>query len=227
MAVEEHRYPSVEAAARALSEGLVRTLEEAISSRGAGLLAVSGGRTPRLVFERLREAPLDWARVIVTLTDDRWVAPEHPESNEGLVRTYLLQGAAEQAAFVSLFGGEATPQDGLRACEQGLAALNLPFDAVYLGMGADGHFASLFPGDSAIDASDGPCVAIPGKGRRLPRMSLTVSTLLAARRLFLLFAGEEKRATYREALKPGSHRDIPLRLVLSQEEVPVTVLSAP
>ncbi|MFC1660542.1 6-phosphogluconolactonase [Gemmatimonadota bacterium] len=227
MPVEERRFPSVEAAAQALADDLAETMREAIAIRGCGLLAVSGGRTPRHVFRRLVDADVTWDCVTLTLTDDRWVPPGHPESNEGLVRTHLLQGPPASATLVPLFGGEASPEAGQAACERRLDTLVLPFDAVYLGMGPDGHFASLFPGEPAVDVRDCRCIAIPGKGSRLPRMSLTAATLLAARRLFLLFGGSEKGATYLEAMQPGSHHDIPLRMVLSQENVPVTVLRAP
>lgn len=227
MPITEHRFPTIEAAARTLAEELAAVLREALFTRGQGLLAVSGGRTPRQVFEHLRQLELDWSRVIVTLTDERWVPADHPESNERLVRDYLLQGAAKAATLVPLFGGEEFPEIGQPACEARLSALMLPFDAVYLGMGGDGHFASLFPGDPAVEVRDSRCVAVPASETRLARMSLTVSAILNAKKIFLLFAGADKHAAYARARRPGSYRDIPLRLILLQTQTPVFVLMTP
>lgn len=227
MAIEERRFAKREGAARALAEDLAFTLRKAVSARGRALLAVSGGRTPRCVFSCLRELDVDWARVTITLTDERWVPPDHPDSNEGLVRSHLLKGRAAAAEFISLYGGERSPRAGQSACEARLAALKLPFDAVYLGTAGDGHFASLFPGDPVLDARNRICVAVSGKGSRKPRMTLTAQTILDANKLFLLFWGAEKNAIFAEAKKPGSYRDLPLRLVLLQDRTAVGVFSAP
>ena len=226
MPTEERRFPSLADAAHALAGELALILDHAISRRGRALLAVSGGHTPQPVFERLRQLEVEWGRVTLTLTDERWVPPDHPDSNESLVRSWLLRGSAAAAAFVPLFGGEESPEAGQPACEARLRSLALPFDAVYLGMGNDGHVASLFPGDPAIDAGDSLCVAVAPTGSRLPRMSLTAPTLLNAEKLFLLFAGRDKETVYTEAKKSGSGKDLPLRLILSQAQTPVSVLIA-
>lgn len=227
MKIEERNFKTLETAAHALADDLAAVLRETISGRGRALLAVSGGRTPRLVFERLRQVAVDWNRVTIILTDERWVSPDHPDSNEKLVRSYLLQGSAAAATFIPLYGGEASPEAGQPACEARLKTLALPFDAVYLGMGGDGHFASLFPGDAALDARDSLCAAVSAAGSRLPRMSLTAPAILNAGKIFLLFSGADKHSMYARAKKSGSHKDIPLRLILSQEQTPVSVLTAP
>jgi len=227
MLMEERRFASLPEAAHALAGELAQTLEKALSVRGRALLAVSGGRTPQPVFERLRQRKVDWGRVTLTLTDERWVASDHPDSNENLLRSALLRGPAAAAAFVPLFGGEESPEAGQPACEARLRTLALPFDAVYLGIGSDGHFASLFPGDPALDARDSLCVAVPAAGSRLPRMSLTAPALLNSEKLFIMFAGRDKETTYIEAKKTGSCRELPLRLLLSQPHTPVFVLLAP
>jgi 6-phosphogluconolactonase len=227
MPIEERVFISIETAAHALAEDLASVLREAVSARGQALLAVSGGHTPRQVFEHLCQLNAEWSKVTVTLTDERWVAPDHPDSNENLVRTHLLQGPAKAATFISLYDGDSTPAAAQAACEIRLQSLTTPFDAVYLGMGTDGHFASLFPGEPAIDVRDSPCVAVPATASRRPRMSLTVPEILNARKIFILFSGKEKHATYIKAQKARSYGEIPLQLILSQEKVPIYVFSAP
>lgn len=227
VAIDESDFRSIEAAARALSEALGEAIQHALAERGRAVVAVSGGRTPRLVFERLREAPVDWSRVAITLVDERWVPPWHAESNERLVRSHLMSGNGAAARFVPLYGGEETPEAGRRACEKRLESLDLPFDAVYLGMGSDGHVASLFPGDPAVHVDDARCVAVAPNAGRMGRMSMTPSLILNARRVYLLFDGPEKQAAYAKACRAGPAGEIPLRLVLRQENTPVSVYRAP
>lgn len=225
--IKETEFPSIDAAATSLAEDLTLILQEAIDSTGQAYFAVSGGRTPRFVFRHLRKMDLDWSRVVITLTDDRWVPVSDPHSNERLVRSQLLLGAAAAAKFVPLYGREKSPEEGRAACEARLRAVGKPLDAVYLGMGGDGHFASLFPGDPAVDVREGLCTAVAEKSYRVGRMSLTATSILAAKKLILLYAGPVKHAVYQEARKPGSYHDLPLRLVLQQAQTPVEVLSAP
>ncbi|MDH3394134.1 MAG: 6-phosphogluconolactonase [Desulfobulbaceae bacterium] len=227
MATRERHFSTITAAANSLAEVLASTMREAISARGHALLAVSGGRTPQYVFGRLRQLDLDWERVTLTLTDERWVSADHAASNEGMVRSHLLCGKAMAAKFISFYGGENSPEEGQAACENRLRSMLLPFDAVYLGTGSDGHVASLFPGDPALEVSSSLCVAIPSTESRLARMSLTSSSILNTRKTFLLFSGPDKHAIYNEAQKGGSYKNIPLRIILSQTHTPLYVFSAP
>jgi len=225
--LEERTFTSLAEAARELAKQLAGAMNEGVRERSQASLAVSGGRTPQSVFEHLCLLPVDWKNVTLTLTDERWVAPGHAESNERLVRTYLLQNAARMAAFIPLYGGETRPADGQPACEKRLEKIRLPFDAVYLGMGEDGHFASLFPNDAAVIKEQSLCVAVPQTESRLPRMSLTAKTILDARMIFLLFSGEKKYEMYEKAKLKGPVSEIPIRLILQQTKVPIKVLYAP
>ncbi|WP_232433154.1 6-phosphogluconolactonase [endosymbiont of Ridgeia piscesae] len=227
MAIEEREFESMEAAAHVLADELACTMRDAITKRGRALLAVSGGRTPQTVFNYLCKQDIDWASVTITLTDERWVPVGHTDSNESLVRDYLLQGDAADATFIPFYGGEATPELGRAACEARLTTIDRPFDAVYIGMGEDGHFLSLFPGDAAVEVREGRCVAVPETKTRLPRMSLTASFALNTKNLFLLFSGAAKHAKYAEAKTEGLYSEVPLRLALLQKHTPVHVLTAP
>ena len=224
--VIERSFDSIEAAASALADNLACCLKTAIASRGQALLAVSGGKTPQHVFSRLSGLSVDWTRVTVTLTDERWVPPDLQGSNAALVRRYLLQDAAAAAHFIPLYGGEESPLAGQAACEARLKTLPQPFDAIYLGMGEDGHFASLFPNDSAIQVRDGLCVAVPEQPSRMARMSLTVPVIADARNLFLLITGPEKLQKYEQAKLPGSPRELPLRQLLEMKRNSLNVLKA-
>jgi 6-phosphogluconolactonase len=140
-AAEDLAVAAVEAVLQALSAGLRR--------RGAAGLAATGGRSPGAVYDALSLAPLDWAQVGMTLTDERWVDPSSPDSNEGLVRRRLLQGRAKVARFTGLRGTADRIEDAASQASDALRGWP-PLDVVLLGMGEDGHVASLFPGNAAL-----------------------------------------------------------------------------
>lgn len=219
-------FPDRDAAVQALTEGLVGDLTQAISERGQGTIAVSGGRTPELVFPLLSNTDLDWSRIAVTLIDERWVEPEHPDSNEGLARRLLHVGSAAQARMVGLKSAGPTPDEGKAETEDRLASLSWPLDTAFLGMGEDGHVASLFPNDGAWVDALGRCLAVSPQEGRSARMSLTPAALLEIRHLHLIVLGAAKRHTLEAALEPGPAGDLPIRLVLHQNRVPVTVYLA-
>lgn len=226
MPLTESDFATIEAAAIALAEKLAAIARRSISSNGQAVLAVSGGQTPLLVFGHLRQLDLDWSRVTVTLTDERWVPANHPDSNENLVRTHLLKGPASAAKFVALFGGEATPEAGLVACEARLSEIQ-SIDAVYLGMGSDGHIASLFPGEPATHRSHQTiCVAVPATPERHPRLSLSMDTILKSKEILLLYAGQDKHNAYLQSKEIDNSSNHPLSLILSQRETPVSVWRA-
>ncbi|MGH6955958.1 MAG: 6-phosphogluconolactonase, partial [Caulobacteraceae bacterium] len=145
------RFDDAEAAAEAVSQALI----ERLTPPGPKRLMVTGGHGPGPVYDRLAKADLGWSRVAVTLSDDRFVPPTAELSNERLVRERLLQGHAAAARFVPLKGPGPTPDDDARAAETAIATL-LPFDAVLLGMGDDGHIGSLFPGAPNLEADLSP-----------------------------------------------------------------------
>jgi 6-phosphogluconolactonase len=228
----EHRFETPDALADALAETIARRIDDALSARGVASLVVSGGSTPRLTFMRLAQKPLRWGAVTITLADERWVPSSDPASNEAFVRGALLVGAAASARFVGLYTGDATPEAGERACAARIEALERPFDAVLLGIGDDGHTASLFPHApglvAALDADGGAlCRAIRPPNVELPRMTLTVRALLDARSVFLLFQGARKRAAYDAALAEGPLEAMPVRAVLRQGRLPVVVYWTP
>ncbi|MBF0304328.1 MAG: 6-phosphogluconolactonase [Alphaproteobacteria bacterium] len=182
------------AAAAALADDLAVLLNQALAERGRASLVVPGGRGPVPVFQRLAAADLDWTRIDVIPTDERWVSPDHPDSNEGMIRRLL-----PAARLRGLKTDAATPEDGLAEASARLATLGRPFDAVFLGMGADGHVASLFPGSVPLDDRR-MLAAAPVSGIGHARLTLTLPALTDCRALLLLICGAEKRARWAEAL---------------------------
>lgn len=231
--VTTHSFTDCRAQAAALAERIAERLRAALAERGHALLAVSGGSTPKELFACLSREKLDWSKVQVTLVDERWVPDTDERSNARLVKSVLLQRAAAAARFVPLYTGAATPQAGLASANQRIDALPLPFDAVVLGMGDDGHTASFFPGGDhlaeALDL-DGRARVLPmsAPGAGEPRITLSLPTLLETRALYLLIAGEKKRDLLADArLGLGAARDYPVRAVLTQQRVPVAVYWCP
>ncbi|HKU13143.1 MAG TPA: 6-phosphogluconolactonase [Steroidobacteraceae bacterium] len=230
--VHEHRFPDRHALAAALAGEIKVDLEEAIAARGAASLAVSGGRTPTLLFTQLHQEKLDWSRLWITLADERWVDTTADTSNERLVRENLLVGAAAAAHFVGLKNPAPTPEAGADWATRALTRVPRPFDVILLGMGDDGHTASLFPGSLALARALDPtappaCVAINALVAPHARVSLNLAALLDSRRIVLHIEGEAKWAVYQRARMPGTTAELPVRAVLHQKEVPVDVYWSP
>lgn len=224
----ERSFTDAGAAADWLAADVAGRLRDAIASRGCASLVVSGGRSPVTLFHRLRECALDWSRVWVTLADERWVDPTAEDSNDRLIREHLLTGNAAPAHFVPLKSPAPQPLDALAERSQALAAMPHPFDVVLLGMGEDGHTASLFPGaDGLADALDpsSPALlaAIEPPHASHPRITLTLAALLDARWIAVQLQGEAKRCVYKRARNNSSPAQYPIGAVLNQRRVPVVV----
>jgi 6-phosphogluconolactonase len=209
--------------AERFANDVATSLGEAIDRRGQATLAVSGGRTPEHLFPALARKDLAWQNVNITLADERWVDPDHPDSNERLARRLLMQGPASRARFVGLKTCHQNPGEAKTDVESALASLSWPLDVVFLGMGEDGHIASLFPDQENWSDAPGLALAVAGSETRQPRMSLTPAALLNCHQIFVVICGPEKRVTLDAAMEPGPIGDYPIRLVLQQKQVPVTI----
>lgn len=224
------RYDDRSQASAALAVEVAQRLEAGIAARGRAALALAGGSSPVELFEHLSAINLEWARVSIVPTDERWVAPTHEQSNEGLFRRRLVHDRAASANLVSLYQPGRTPTGGLSVVTRRLAEMPSTFDAVVLGLGTDGHTASLFPDASNIAdmlASPADCVVPAFDDDRIERISLGPTRLLATRALYLLFFGDDKRAVYERALDDGPAVDLPVRAMLQQTHVAATAYWAP
>ena len=206
--------------ADAAAQAVEACLAAALDARARASLVATGGRSPGPVYDRLCQADLDWAHVAVTLSDERHVDVNSPQSNARLLRERLFVGPAAAARFLPLTD----------YAEPALAKL-MPFDAVVLGMGEDGHIASLITGSPVLAHAmdpDGPALTAEspaGFGSPpVARITLTLAALLQSRAIFLLIAGEAKRQVVVDA-EAGA--DLPVGAILSQDRVPVRILWAP
>lgn len=207
-------FESPRAAAEEAADAIAAVLRDTVLERGAATFIATGGHTPGPVYDELARADVPWEKVRVTLTDERWVDPHSPDSNERLVRDRLLVERAATATFVSLKTAHGAPGDAVEEVA-GLLATLLPADVALIGMGEDGHVASLFPG-GPVEA-EGLAVGVPS-GALQPRLSLTLQALTPRRLTVLLITGEAKR----RVLEEGS--GLPVHNLLSRTEAPVRVL---
>lgn len=216
------------AAAVAISSALRRDLQHLPRAR----LLVSGGATPAPVFRALSQAPLEWARVDIGLVDERWLLPSDPDSNAHLVSTHLLRNHAAAAHFQTLTGAGRSIEVALNAAN--LHARHKP-GVIVLGMGDDGHTASLFPGMQGLTAalaSSQPYVAVDasgcaGAGVWSRRISLTPAGLAPAHTRILLLQGQAKRAVFDRALQGIDPRQMPVRIAFSTPDAPLDVYWCP
>ena len=203
-----------------LAQHVAEALQQALEHRGHALLAVSGGKSPIALFERLRQSPLNWSAVTVVLVDERCVPHTHPDSNTALVPFFedLPEGELSDAALTAL----------AQAAQQRLAALPWPLDVGILGMGEDGHTASLFPHApglaQALSSPERVAWVRPSTAPHA-RLTLTLHALRSARELHLSIAGETKRAVLARA-QAGIVADHPVSYVLQAGGAPVQVWAA-
>lgn len=216
-----HTYQSVDAWAWACAVSIAAELRRDLLHRPRARLLLSGGSTPAPAYGALSRAPLEWERIDVALVDERWLLPDDPDSNAHLVRTHLLKNNASAARF------EPITCSG-RSIEEAVAVANAhgrqPTAVAVLGMGQDGHVASLFPGMHGLDravASTEAYVAVDaatcaGAGQWQRRISLTPAGLYRAQLRLLLIRGGEKRALLERAIATGDARRWPVLLTMQR-----------
>jgi len=222
-----NRFESRDALFEALTGDVLNALSDGIKERGSASMLLSGGTTPGPLYERLSTQRFAWDKVWFAPTDERWVAPTHDDSNEKLIRNTLLKNEAASAHYIGLKSAGDDPVIGQGETERKLKYLPLPFDVVLLGMGEDGHVASLFPELSDTrDAMSGKnkqlCHPVKRGGGDVARMSMTLNALLNANRIILLFYGEKKLEVLEKAAQEKTEL-FPVSFLLHQNQVPVTL----
>ena len=228
MAISELKLPpgvqacphdGAEQLAQGLAVRVADALRQAIASRGQATLVVSGGRSPVPFFEALAQQALPWAQVLVSLADERWVPVNHAGSNEALVRRHLLRGPAAEARFLSLYQVAGNLEQAAELADAAIAEL-APIDVLVLGMGDDGHTASLFPHSPNLHQALQPDCArrvLPMLAPSEPtqRLTLTLPMLTSARLPLLAIQGQAKLNVLTKALMPGDIAQLPIRAFLN------------
>lgn len=218
--IEQRFGDSPQQVALALADAVAEVLRSRLAEAGQATLVVSGGSTPVPFFEALANKDLDWSGVTVALADERWVDEADPASNTRLVKSSVLQGKAAAARYLSLKQEGETPALGLDAVRAELAALAQPLDVLVLGMGNDGHTASLFPDAPELPfAMDAGCpevvAAMTPPSQAQPRITLTRPVLSAARFTVLHLKGADKLDTLKRAFEnPDDVLAMPVRAFL-------------
>lgn len=226
----EYLFENREAASIAAAARIADALQRRLNAGQSASLVVSGGTTPGRCFAALAARDIDWRNVGVLASDDRWVPPDHDDSNEKLIRETLLVGKAKDADFLPFYAEDTSVEDRCEELHDDIRLAPLPFACALLGMGADGHFASLFP--DAENLADGLnvdsqtlCIPVRTAASPYARISLTLSALSRSDEIVLLFFGDDKRAVYEAAANGDRH--LPVSHLLRQKRAPVSLYWAP
>lgn len=223
-------FENVEAMAKQIADDIEFIIKQAIEKKGRALIIVPGGSTPKLVFPTLAARDLDWSKVTLMLTDDRLVAKDNPLSNFGLLTKHFGNTGAELVSLIDENYLDDRAAAG-RAADQKLASYKWPADLVWLGMGNDGHTASIFPGPNFDEAVNGPRerralgllpVPLPPEAP-VARVTLSLSTLASAHTVMVVITGDHKRTVLTDALKEGASSRLPVGRVLGETEASIDV----
>lgn len=224
----QHFFATRLEAATAAAERVAELLTRRLDSQSEASIVVSGGSSPRDCFAALATKDIDWRRVQITLSDERWVPPNHEDSNEKLVRESLLIDKAAAASLLPVYAEGVSPEERCDVLQDPLPVL--PFACSLIGIGADGHFASLFPDADrlaqGLDVESGRLyVPITTAASPYRRISMTLAGISRSDEVALLFFGDEKLEVYKQA--QASATAFPLSRLLRQKRAPVRLFWAP
>lgn len=191
--MDRHYFPSMPALANALAQLAASTLRHTFLHKGSASLIVPGGQTPRYFLPQLGQQDLPWQHIFITLSDERWVNANHSDSNERLIHEHFLRYTRTLPHFIRIKTTHTSPNQAIDTIHTRLSKLPLPFSLAILGLGEDGHIASLFPGMTLDPVADHLCqVAAPPFAPSL-RISLSLSALIATDQIVLVITGKKKR----------------------------------
>ncbi|MBU0719795.1 6-phosphogluconolactonase [bacterium] len=206
-----------------LCERIVSDLKRAIDARGGACLAVSGGSTPKKLFERLSLADLEWDKVTLTLVDERWVNSYDENSNERLVYEHLIKNKAKSAKFIPLKNIVSRAKEGTEITQNRLKNIQ-SLDVVVLGMGTDAHTASFFPSKYEIEelenalSTEDLCCATTATAEPTERITISRSFLLTASSLLLHIEGRVKKDVFDTACMSDDYLKMPIISMMQQEK---------
>lgn len=221
--------------AELLADTMVEQINHCIAEDDLAVIALSGGSTPKPLFKALANRQVDWAKVIVTLVDERWVDESHELSNAAFLKEWFVSPLSIKPTFVSLYqtgelNAQAIEQVLSNYCEVTGSSVAEPraFDIVILGMGGDGHTASFFPDAENINSlvnvnNPDYLLTCESPSTQVPRITWSLPMLLNTRFLALHFTGADKKGVFDQAQQSGLISDLPIRSALFQQQTPLQV----
>ncbi|MFQ3193138.1 MAG: 6-phosphogluconolactonase [Paraglaciecola sp.] len=224
MALSQSKFRTTEQLNTAFSRKITKLLRDGIEENGRASLVVSGGKTPADLFNLLSKSNLEWDKVDISLADERWVDNTDDASNEKMLRDKLLINNAVNANFVALKTEHGDAEDAVLTCTDNLQKIRTPFDVLILGMGEDGHTASLFPCSEQITQgldleSGNSYIAVQPTTAPNQRISLTLPALLNSNQIFLHVTGESKKDVLNTVLSDNDALVMPIRAVINNADV--------
>jgi 6-phosphogluconolactonase len=224
MALTQSKFRTTEQLNTAFARKITKLLRDGIEENGRASLVVSGGRTPADLFNALSKAHLEWEKIDISLADERWVDNTDDASNEKMLRAKLLINNAANANFVPLKTQHTDAEDAVLTCTDNLQKMRTPFDVLILGMGEDGHTASLFPCSEQISQgldleSGNAFIAVKPTTAPNQRMSLTLPALLNSNQIFLHLTGESKKDVLNTVLSDDDALVMPIRAVINNADI--------
>ena len=193
MPLQRKVYPDIESLSQGFADFAATALQNTLSRRPQATLVVPGGGTPRHYLPALAQCKLPWDRITITLSDERWVDTSDDQSNEKLIKQHLLSHLPANTPFVGLKTPHDNPFDAIETLHQRLDSLPLPVSLAVLGLGEDGHIASLFPGMNPDSLPAHHCIAAAPPIAPSLRMSLSLKMLADSEQIVLVVTGERKR----------------------------------
>lgn len=215
-----------------LAKTVSTILAKAVKNTGKASIAVSGGSTPKGFFSVLSQSDIDWSKVTITLADERWVPIDSDASNTRLVHENLLQNKAKEAKFFHLKQGNEITSETLADLNVAASKTLLPLDVLILGMGEDGHTASLFPCSDEITSgldvtNDAVLLKVQPKTASHQRISFTFASLMTSKNIFLHSCGEGKKIVLTQALEGDDPFEMPIRAFLQHPSLNTQIFWAP
>lgn len=220
--MQRHVFQNIEELSQAFADFAATTLQNTLAHKPQATLVVPGGNTPRYYLPALAKCKLPWDRIIVTLSDERWVDVTDEQSNEHLVKQHLMNHLPANTRFVGLKTRHDTPFDAVDEIHQRLDRLPLPLSLTVLGLGEDGHIASLFPGMNPDLTDTRHCVAVAPPIAPSLRISLSLAMLAESEQIALVVTGESKRRLL-DRLSEDPNSKFPIVWLLQRAQSPVTV----
>ncbi|WP_394809253.1 6-phosphogluconolactonase [Nitrosomonas sp.] len=220
--MQRHVFPNIEQLSQAFADFAVATLQNTLAHKPQATLVVPGGNTPRYYLPALAKCKLPWDRITVTLSDERWVDVTDEQSNEHLAKQHLMSHLPATTRFVGLKTQHDNPFDAIKETHHRLDKLPLPLSLTVLGLGEDGHIASLFPGMNPDLLSRHHCVAIAPPIAPSPRVSLSLKLLAESEQIVLVVTGKNKHRLL-DRMSESPNQKLPIVWLLQRSKMSFTV----